>query len=129
MSNERSPRGLCSTTMGTRDTTGSFRGFSRATCRLRFRPSVAECATCALRFVRMMGRFAGTAGCSAGIRMCNQGVAMPPAQREIPAPAGPDEVWEALTDEAIRDAWLQDGDAPREITDEQADEEAGRYAF
>src|SRR4051812_5755858 len=61
--------------------------------------------------------------------MCNHVVAMPTVQREITVPADPDEVWEALTDEAIRDTWLQDGDAPREITDEQADEEAGRYAF
>jgi uncharacterized protein YndB with AHSA1/START domain len=53
--------------------------------------------------------------------MCNHSVAMPSVQREITVPAAPDEVWEAITDEELRDAWLHDDDDPREITHEEAD--------
>ena len=64
--------------------------------------------------------------------MCNHVVAMTTVQREITVPADPDAVWEALTDEELRDAWLRDagdGDPPREITDERADEDAGEVSF
>lgn len=61
--------------------------------------------------------------------MCNDGVAMPSVQREITVPAEPDEVWEAITDEALREAWLHDEDDPREITYEEADAEQRELAF
>ena len=62
--------------------------------------------------------------------MCNHVVAMATVQREITVPADPDAVWEALTDEALREAWLHDAaDAPRKITDERADEDAGEVSF
>ena len=54
---------------------------------------------------------------------------MPTVHREITVPAEPDEVWEALTDEDLREEWLQDEEVPRRITDERADEDAGEYAF
>ena len=61
--------------------------------------------------------------------MCNHVVAMPTVQREITVPAEVDEVWEALTDEELREAWLQDAGEPRRISGERADEEAREVAF
>ena len=50
-------------------------------------------------------------------------------EREITVPAGPDEVWEALTDEELREAWLHDPAEPREITHEEADDEERSLRF
>ena len=61
--------------------------------------------------------------------MCNHVVAMPTVQREITVPAEVDEVWEALTDEELREAWLQDAGEPRRISEERADEESRELAF
>ena len=62
--------------------------------------------------------------------MCNHVVAMTTVQREITVPADPDAVWAALTDDELRDAWLQDAEeTPREISDERADEDAGEVSF
>jgi uncharacterized protein YndB with AHSA1/START domain len=57
---------------------------------------------------------------------------MPTVEREITVPAEPDEVWEALTDEDLREEWLHDreADEPRRIVrDEVADDEARELAF
>lgn len=61
--------------------------------------------------------------------MCNHAVAMSEIQREITVPAEPDEVWEALTDEDLRSEWLHDAGEPRDITDEEADEDERSLSF
>lgn len=61
--------------------------------------------------------------------MCNHTVAMSEVEREITVPAGPDEVWEALTDDELRSQWLRDAGEPRDITDEQVDEDARSLRF
>ena len=79
MSNERSPRALCSTTIGTR---GMATPLLIATLRLRVRPLLY--ATMKLRNDRRA----------------------PGRARDAPARPSPDEVWEALTDEDRLAEWL-----------------------
>jgi uncharacterized protein YndB with AHSA1/START domain len=54
---------------------------------------------------------------------------MPTVQREITVPAEPEEVWEALTDEALREAWLHDDADPRSIREEEAAEDGRELRF
>jgi len=54
---------------------------------------------------------------------------MSDVEREITVPAAPEEVWEALTDEDLRETWLQDAGEPRDITHEAADEEERSLTF
>ena len=54
---------------------------------------------------------------------------MTTVQREITVPADPDEVWEALTDEGLREAWLHDDADPRSIREEEAVEDGRELRF